>query len=144
MSATDAVVIAERATPRSGPGGAAKVQDALYTIAHWLIRCARYRDAASVFRLMGLAEPTDERAWLGLGACHEALGQSDLALEMYGTGRAMAPSGARVEIARARLLDALERHDEAHDAWASARSKADGDPTLGDAAFATPTWEAAP
>jgi len=111
-------------------GDAGRAVDALYTVAHWLVGAARYRDAASVFRLMAISAPADERAWLGLGACHEALGQSAHALVTYGTGRALSPSGARIEIARARLLEALGRDDEAEGAWSAARTKAEGDDAL--------------
>jgi tetratricopeptide (TPR) repeat protein len=62
---------------------------------------------------MALLAPTDERSWLGLGACHEALGQPDLALKMYATGRALARRSVRCDLARVRLLRAADRDDEA-------------------------------
>lgn len=65
---------------------------------------------------MVLASPGDERGWLGLGACHEALEQSEIALEMYGTGRVFAHPSPRCEIARARVFRGLGQDDKADEA----------------------------
>ena len=90
--------------------------ETLYATAHWLLSEERPRDAACVLRAMVLTAPRDERGWLGLGACHEALGQPEIALEMYGTGRVFAQPSVRCEIARARIFRAMGRDDAADDA----------------------------
>ena len=61
--------------------------------------------------------PADERGWLTLGACHEGIDQPEVALEIYGVGRAVASPAPRCEIARARVLRALGRADESDDAY---------------------------
>jgi Flp pilus assembly protein TadD len=87
--------------------------EALYATGHWLLTQDRVQDGASVFRAMALIAPKDERAWLGLGACHEALDQPKVALHMYATGRILARPAIRCDIARSRLLRASDRGDEA-------------------------------
>ena len=93
-----------------------RATDALYATAHLLVEQEKPAHASGVFRAMALLAPTDERAWLGLGACHEALGQSLIALEMYGTGRMLSRTPVRLEVARSRLLRRLGRDREADDA----------------------------
>ena len=75
----------------------ARALDALYATGHWLLSRERVHDAASVFRGMAVLAPDDERAWLALGACHEALKQTELALENLRGGPGAQP--ARGEIA---------------------------------------------
>jgi Flp pilus assembly protein TadD len=99
--------------------------EALYATGHWLMSQDRCADAASVFRAMALLAPEDERSWLALGACHEALGQADLALEMYGTGRVLARPSVRCDLARARVLRAKGRDDDADGAVESAAMAAE-------------------
>jgi hypothetical protein len=99
--------------------------EALYATGHWLLGRQRPVDAASVFRAMTLLAASDERAWLGLAACHEAVEQALLALEILGTGQALLPYSVRIRLARARLLSALERDGEAELALAVARDLAD-------------------
>ena len=101
--------------------------DTLYATAHSLLHEERPKDAACVVRAMVLAAPTDERGWLALGLSHEALGQPDIALEMYATGRVMAAPSPRCELARARVLRLLGRDDAAGEALDVASSLADGD-----------------
>jgi tetratricopeptide (TPR) repeat protein len=96
-----------------GPVDEKRGIEALYATGHWLLAQERPADGASVFRAMALVAPKDERAWLALGACHEALGQPELALKMYGTGHVLARPAVRCDIARARLLRAAEKDDEA-------------------------------
>jgi uncharacterized protein HemY len=105
--------------------------EALYATGHWLLDEGRASDASCVFRAMALLAPEDERSWLGLGACHEALGQPEPALQMYGTGRVLARS-VRCDIARARTLSSQDRRDEADAALAQARERAEEerDPAL--------------
>jgi len=102
----------------SAPAGRSPADDkrgieALYATGHWLLSADRVADGACVFRAMALLAPTDERAWLGLGACHEALDQPDVALEMYGTGAMLGRPAVRCDIARVRLLRASDRGAEA-------------------------------
>ena len=87
--------------------------ESLYATGYWLHSLGRHRDAATVFRAMATACPRDERAWLALGACHESSGHVDIALEMYGFGRAVARPSPRCEIARSRALRIMGRDDEA-------------------------------
>jgi len=98
--------------------------EALYATGHWLLSNARHKEAAEVFRVMALSKPDDERAWLALGACHEAIGQKRLAIELYA-------------IARGRALRALDRTNEADDAFESAYELATtvGDPELAELAL---------
>jgi Flp pilus assembly protein TadD len=106
--------------------------EALYATAHWLFAQDRTADAACVFRAMALLAPQDERAWLGLGACHESLRQPKLAMEMYGTGRVLARPGVRCDLARARVLRANDRTEEAEAALEHAAQVAEeqGDEAL--------------
>jgi Flp pilus assembly protein TadD len=87
--------------------------DALYSTGHWLLSRERVHDAASVFRVMAVLAPDDERPWLALGACHEALKQTQLALDMYATGQTLSRPAVRSRLARARVLVLLGRDDEA-------------------------------
>lgn len=87
--------------------------EALYAAGHWLLTAQRFSDAAIVFRTMALAVPSDERAWLALGSCHEAIGQLDIAISLYEIAACVAEPALRCTIARARLLRELGRDDEA-------------------------------
>ena len=117
----------------SSPDAArARAADALYATGHWLLSRERVLDAASVFRALAVIAPEDERAWLALGACHESLKQQDLALTMYGTGQALTAPAVRSRLARARVLLALGRDDEAENIVNEAAEQADatGDEAL--------------
>ena len=92
------------------------VVEALYATGHWLFEISRYADAATVFRVMARVAPQDERAWLALAYCHQAVDHDIIALEMLGTGRVVAAPAPRCELARARALRALGRTDEADEA----------------------------
>lgn len=94
--------------------------EALYATAHWLLASSRYADAARVFRVMAHHWPEDERAWLGLGTCHERIGQNGIAAEMYRTGTTVSACPVRCSLALARALRALGRDDEASDAFVHA------------------------
>ena len=76
----------------------------LYALGYWLIGQERYADAAVVFRLGMQAAPRDERIWLGLGLCHERIGQLDLARQLYGLGSVAAEPAPRCLVAAARVL----------------------------------------
>jgi Flp pilus assembly protein TadD len=102
-----------------------RATEALYATGHLLLGEEKPAHASGVFRAMALLSPSDERAWLGLGACHEALGHDLIALEMYGTGRVLARAPVRSEVARTRLLRKLGRDDEAEHALARAEELAD-------------------
>ncbi len=99
--------------------------EALYATGHWLLTQDRPADAACVFRAMALLAPEDERSWLALGACHEALGQPYQAIQMYGTGRVLARPSVRCDVARARMLRAKDREDEADALLDQARETAE-------------------
>jgi hypothetical protein len=99
--------------------------EALYATAHWLLSEERPADASCLLRAMALVAPTDERSWLALGACHEALGQPEVALQMYGTGRVLARPSVRCDLARARVLRREGRDHEADLAVESATEAAE-------------------
>jgi tetratricopeptide (TPR) repeat protein len=91
--------------------------ESVYAAAHWLLAHQRPTDAAKIFRLMLRVAPCDERAWLGLGECHERIDQLRVAAELYGAGSVIArgPEGVSVRclLARARALGRLGRADDA-------------------------------
>jgi tetratricopeptide (TPR) repeat protein len=78
--------------------------EALYVLAHRKLSQEQPEDAATLLRLMLHLTPTDERAWLGLGLCHEQVGQFDIARELYAAGTVAANPAARCALACARLL----------------------------------------
>lgn len=78
--------------------------EALYATGHWLYSQDRLTHAQNVFRAMVHLAPRDERGWLALGACHEAIDQHDIALELYAAAVSVAQTAPRCEIARARIL----------------------------------------
>jgi hypothetical protein len=110
--------------------------EAIYATAHWLLGRDRVSEAATVLRTFLLLAPNDERAWLGLGACHERIEQPLIALELYGAGsvvtRGTAPTSVRCQLARSRVLRDLGREDEAADAidLAIAAAEASNDDAL--------------
>jgi len=101
--------------------------EALYATGYWLHSRERHSDAACVFRAMVCVAPKDERGWLGLGLCHEALEQLEVALEIYGTGSAFARA-VRCEVARSRVFRAMGDHAGAREALERASEQA----SLGD------------
>ncbi len=118
--------------------------EALYATGHWLYTAERFADAAIVFRMMALADATDERAWLALGGCHEGIGQHAIAATLYELAAAVATPAVRCTIARARSLRTLGRDDEAEAAFERARDLAleGGDEDL--AQLADREWRGAP
>lgn len=86
--------------------------DTLYATGTWLLEQSRARDAMDIFRALILSAPNDERGWLGLGAAHEAVGETEVAVRLYELGTHAAQHG-RCDIARARALRALDRDAEA-------------------------------
>lgn len=99
--------------------------EALYATGYALYAAERHSDAARVFRIMLQAAPRDERAWLGLGACHEKVEQLLLALELYAAGHVAATRSARCVFALAAVLAKLGRDDEAARALDVAESRAE-------------------
>ncbi len=90
--------------------------EAVYAVAHWLLARERAADAAKVFRLMLRMAPRDERAWLGLGECHERIDQFRIAAELYGAGSVIAGAPQSVSIrcllARARVFATIGRGED--------------------------------
>src|SRR5262249_15423936 len=104
-----------------------RAAEALYAAGHLLLEQQNPTHASGVFRAMALLAPGDERSWLGLGACHEAVEQDVLALEIYGAGRALSRAPIRLELACARVLRRLGRDREAEQALDRAEHLADID-----------------
>jgi tetratricopeptide (TPR) repeat protein len=90
--------------------------EALYATGHWLYCQDRFAHAQNVFRAMVHLAPRDERGWLALGACHEAVDQHDIAMELYSAAIDMADVAPRCELARARILRQRGRDREALEA----------------------------
>ncbi|MEN9579736.1 MAG: hypothetical protein RJA70_2745 [Pseudomonadota bacterium] len=82
----------------------------LYSRAHSLLTQERFEDAAAFFRLMLILSPESERAWLGLGLCHEKRGQLAVARDLFLLGNAAKPS-ARCLVAAARLFRQLDQDE---------------------------------
>jgi Flp pilus assembly protein TadD len=98
--------------------------EAMYAIGHRLLAHGRFAEAACVYRTMSACAPRDERGWLALGACHEGLGQPDVALQLYAAGRALSGRGGRCDLARARLFRARGDVEQADEAMLRARHRA--------------------
>ena len=99
--------------------------EALYATGHWLYSQDRFVHAQNVFRAMVHLDPQDERGWLALGACHEAIDQHEIAMELYSAAVEMAPVAPRCELARARILKQRGRDAEARKAIEQAARIAD-------------------
>jgi hypothetical protein len=103
--------------------------EAVYATSYWLLTRDRIAEAAAALRLMVRAEPGDERGWLGLGECHERIGQPRIAAELYGAGSVAASSigspSVRCLLARARVLRSIDRDEEADAALEAAASVAE-------------------
>jgi tetratricopeptide (TPR) repeat protein len=106
--------------------------ESLYAVAYALLESERHSEAAAVFRLMLHVSPTDERSWLGVAQCHEQIGQSVIALELYSAGTVAAEPAARCMLGRAKMLRSLDRDDEADDALYAAADLAEAarDPSV--------------
>ncbi len=117
--------------------------EALYAAGHWLLGAERFADAAIVFRTMALAAPSDERAWLALGSCHEGIGQLDIAVSLYEIAATVAGPAILCTIARGRALRILGRDDDANASLDHARelALASGDDDL--IAIADHEWRVA-
>ena len=97
----------EHLTNEAPPEGSRAIE-AIYAIGHTLLEQQRAVEASKVFRVMLRLVPTDERGWLGLGACHEELDDLDIASELYGTGWTVAqPPSARCLSALSRVVRLL-------------------------------------
>jgi Flp pilus assembly protein TadD len=94
--------------------------DALYGVGHWLLEQERSKDAMHVFRMMLVLAPTDERAWLGLGACHENMNEPEKAARLYALAPQACSGSVRLAVALGRVLRKLDRDADADDAFAKA------------------------
>ena len=79
-----------------------QVLEGLYAVAHTFFDMDRIQEATKAFRVMVRFAPTDERSWLGLGQCHDRLGQGDIACELYGAGSVVCSPSPRLLLALAR------------------------------------------
>ena len=98
--------------------------DGLYGLGYWLLDQERYADAMHVFRTMLLVAPSDDRAWLGLGASHEGAGELDRAARLYALAARACATSARSVIALGRVLRKLDRDDEAELVYSEAAERA--------------------
>lgn len=110
-----------------------KTIETLYGLGHWLLSQERPADAKEAFHLMLLVAPDDERAWLGLGVCHEKRGDMQTALTIYEMSLRALRVAPRCALARARMLRTLNDEIAAADAYEQAIDAADrvGDDELG-------------
>lgn len=108
--------------------------DALYSVGHWLLEQERSQDAMHVFRTMLVVAPTDERAWLGLGACHENTNELAKAARLYELAPRACAESVRLAVALGRVLRRLDLDADADDAFAKAAELADA---TGDVELAT-------
>ncbi len=92
--------------------------EAAYRLAYELMGQQKHKKAAILLRLMLQLAPTDERAWLALGSCHQQIGQSTAAQKLFAAGVAAARS-AKCSVALARIAQefdedaALEHYETA-------------------------------
>jgi tetratricopeptide (TPR) repeat protein len=91
--------------------------EALYHRGFRLHAEERYEDASAFFRAMLRTAPTDERGWLGLGDCHQKLGQHRVALELYSAGTIAAEPAPRCLLSRFRALYDMNRTTDAQHAY---------------------------
>jgi hypothetical protein len=81
--------------------------EAVIALAWAMFEATRFVEAADMFQLVTLCSPQQARAWLGLGACREALGQRSSAQVAY-EAASLAPIGADDRahaVERLRILD---------------------------------------
>jgi len=123
----------DAASVDGGPSAETTIE-VIYAAGHWLLGRERIADAAEVFRIMLKAAPRDERAWLGLGECHERIAQPLIALELYGAGSIVAGDSrtrpVRCFLARARVLSKVGRDAEGALDAADAAAEQAGDDEL--------------
>ncbi len=103
----------------------ARTIETLYGLGHWLLSQERAVDAKEAFHLMLLVAPDDERAWLGLGVCHEKRGDKQTALTIYEMALRALRVAPRCALARARMLRALDDEVAAEEAYEDAIDAAD-------------------
>jgi tetratricopeptide (TPR) repeat protein len=101
--------------------------DRIYTLGLELHAVGRYEDAASAFRMFLLHVPAEERGYLALGRCHEALGEEMIALEIYEAAIGSALTSAHAHLARGRILLDLGQNEEADMAFDDAERAAQGE-----------------
>jgi tetratricopeptide (TPR) repeat protein len=83
--------------------------EALYTAGHTHYEDENYSAAADVFRLLALVRPYAVRSWIALAATHEAVGDDERAVALYGIATA-ARDAADAEIAAAYVHLARTEH----------------------------------
>jgi tetratricopeptide (TPR) repeat protein len=90
--------------------------EAVYAIGHAYYAREDFRRAADVFRLLVLTRPQEARGWTALGACHDAVDETEQAEALY-EAALLAPLGDkdrdRARVFLARLLASQGRDDEA-------------------------------
>ena len=81
--------------------------ESLYALGHELYEAEMWHDASAIFRTMLMVVPHDMRGWLGLGLCHEGLGQPEVSLRLYEQGARVAEEGLLCRMAKSRLVTEL-------------------------------------
>ena len=64
--------------------------EALYTLAYNLYTSGNFADAGTVFQALCLYKQNDQRFWMGLGGCRQALGEYQGAIDAYSMAGAVA------------------------------------------------------
>lgn len=83
-----------------------RAKESLYAFAYTMLHGEQLATAVHAFRVFVRCAPTDERGWLGLGACHEKLDQLDIAAELFGAGAMVSsPTSARCLLAFAQVSE---------------------------------------
>jgi tetratricopeptide (TPR) repeat protein len=98
--------------------------DRIYATGLELHGLGRYEDAASAFRIFVMHVPTEERGYLALGRCHEAMGEEAIALEIYEAAIGTATTSAHAHLARGHILLDFEQREEADEAFDDAERAA--------------------
>ena len=83
--------------------------ESLYATGHWLYTQLRIEKAMPVFRAMIQLVPTDERGWIGLGACHEVLDHLTVAQIIYEAGLLQTMNHPNLRAALNRLQEGSNR-----------------------------------
>lgn len=111
----------------------AALAEQCYASAYQALEDGDDRVAQRFFLLMALCAPRDERAWVGLGVCHEREGSSRLlprTAAVYTIGARLVGESAWLQLGRGRALAKLGRYHDALIAFDAAEDAAADNPAL--------------